>query len=67
MIRIYRKRNLMVILPWLVIGLNIVAMLWNAQSQNWSIEAVLQAFSRLSSVLLFVEIIVITSQVDSEY
>jgi glucose dehydrogenase len=66
-IRFYRRRNSAVILPWLVIGFNIVWMLWEVQSQNWAIEAILQAFSRLIVALLFAEIIVITQQVNSEH
>ncbi|MBD2345443.1 hypothetical protein [Anabaena subtropica] len=66
-IRFYRRRNSEVILPWLVIGFNIVWMLWEVQSQNWVMEAILQAFSRLIVVLLFAEIIVITWQVNSEH
>lgn len=66
-IRFYRRRNSAVILPWLVIGVNIVVMLWEVQSQNWAMEAILQAFSRLIVVLLFAEIIVITWQVNSEH
>ncbi|MBE8989419.1 hypothetical protein [Nostoc sp. LEGE 12450] len=66
-IRFYRRRNSSVILPWLVIGVNIVWMLWEVQSQNWAMEAILQAFSRLIVVLLFAEIIVITWQVNSEH
>ncbi|MBE9001572.1 hypothetical protein IQ274_26005 [Nostoc sp. LEGE 12447] len=66
-IRFYRRRNSSVILPWLVIGVNIVWMLWEVQSQNWVMEAILQAFSRLIVVLLFAEIIVITWQVNSEH
>ncbi|NEU78061.1 hypothetical protein [Nostoc sp. UIC 10630] len=46
-IRFYRRRNSAVILPWLVIGVNIIWMLWEVQSQNWAMEAILQAFSRL--------------------
>lgn len=65
-IRIYRRQNSVVILPWLVIGLNIVSMIWEAQSQNWTMEAILRAFSRLIVVLLFAEIIVITWQANSE-
>jgi hypothetical protein len=42
-------------------------MLWEVQSQNWAIEAILQAFSRLIVALLFAEIIVITQQVNSEH
>jgi hypothetical protein len=65
-IRFYRRRNSAVILPWLVIGFNIVSMIWEVQSQNWTMEAILQAFSRLIVVLLFAEIIVITWQVNAE-
>ena len=66
-IRFYRRRNSLVILPWLVIGVNIVGMIWEVQSQNWTMEAILGAFSRLIGVLLFAEIIVITWQVNSEH
>ena len=66
-IRFYRRRNSVVILPWLVIGFNIVWMIWDVQSQNWTMEAILQAFSRLIVVLLFAEIIVVTWQVNSEH
>jgi hypothetical protein len=66
-IRFYRSRNSVVILPWLVIGFNIVWTIWEVQSQNWTMEAILQAFSRLIVVLLFAEIIVITWQVNSEH
>lgn len=66
-IRLYRRRNSAVILPWLVIGFNIVWMIWEVQSQNWMMEAILQSFSRLIVVLLFAEIIVITWQVNSEH
>jgi hypothetical protein len=66
-IRFYRRQNSVVILPWLVIGLNIVWMIWEVQSQNWTIEAILRAFSRLLVVLLFAEIIAITWQVSSEH
>ncbi len=65
-IRFYRRQNSAVILPWLVIGVNIIWMIWEGQSQNWAMEAILQAFSRLIIVLLFAEIIVITWQVNSE-
>ncbi|NJR52925.1 MAG: hypothetical protein HC780_28550 [Leptolyngbyaceae cyanobacterium CSU_1_3] len=65
--RIYRRRNSVVILPWLVIGVNIVWMIWDVQSQNWTMEAILGAFSRLLVVLLFAELIVITWQVNSEH
>lgn len=57
-IRIYRRKNSVVVLPWLMIGLNIVWMIWEAQSQNWTMEGILRAFSRLLVVLLFAEIIV---------
>ncbi len=66
-IRFYRRRNSVVILPWLVIGVNIVVMIWDVQSQNWTMEAILQAFSRLFVVLVLAEIIVITWQVNSEH
>jgi hypothetical protein len=66
-IRFYRRRNSVVILPWLVIGVNIVWMFWEAQSQNWTMEAILRAFSQLLVVLLFAEIIVVTWQVNSEH
>ncbi|MBD2249315.1 hypothetical protein H6G26_39530 [Nostoc sp. FACHB-888] len=64
-IRFYRRRNSAVILPWLVIGFNIVWMIWEVQSQNWTMEAILGGFSRLILVLGFAEIIVITWQVNS--
>jgi hypothetical protein len=63
----YRRRNSVVIIPWLVIGIKIVWMIWDAQSQNWTMEAILRAFSELLVVLLFAEIIVITWQVNSEH
>jgi hypothetical protein len=66
-IRFYCRRNSAVILPWLVIGFNLVWMIWEVQGQNWAMEAILQAFSRLIVVLLFAEIIVITQQVNSEH
>ena len=66
-IRIYRRRNSVVILPWLVIGLNIVWMIWEAQSQNWTMEAILRAFSRLLVILMFAEIIVVRWLVKSEH
>ncbi|MBD2261298.1 hypothetical protein [Pseudanabaena sp. FACHB-2040] len=66
-IRLYHGRNSAVILPWLGLGVNVVLMIWNSQSQNWTMEAILQAFSRLIVVLLFAEIIVITWQVNSEH
>jgi hypothetical protein len=62
-IRFYRRRNSAVIVPWLVIGFYLVWMIWEVQSQNWTTEAILQAFSRLIVILLFAEIIVITWQV----
>jgi hypothetical protein len=65
-IRFYRRRNSAIILPWLVIGVNIVVTIWEAQSQNWTMEAILRAFSRLLVVLMFVEIIVMTWQVNFE-
>ena len=66
-IRFYRRRNSAVILPWLGIGVNIVWMIWDVQSQNWTMEAILRAFSRLLVVLVFAEIIVMTWQVNSEH
>jgi hypothetical protein len=66
-LRFYRRRNSAVILPWLVIGVNIIVTIWELQSQNWTMEAILQAFSRLLVVLIFAEIIVITWQVNSEH
>ncbi|KAM3099119.1 hypothetical protein ACKFKF_15925 [Phormidesmis sp. 146-12] len=66
-LRIYRRRNSAVILPWLVIGVNIVVTIWEVQSQNWTMEAILRSFSRLLVVLVFAEIIVITWQVNSEH
>ncbi|MBW4421523.1 MAG: hypothetical protein KME13_20240 [Myxacorys californica WJT36-NPBG1] len=66
-IRFYRRRNSAVILPWLVIGFIIIWMIWEVQSQNWTMEAVLQALSWLLVVLLQAELIVITGQVNSEH
>ncbi|MEH2091030.1 hypothetical protein [Nostoc sp.] len=66
-IRFYRSRNSAVILPWLVIGVNIVVTIWEVQSQNWKMEAILGALSRLIVVLPLAEIIVITWQVNSEH
>ncbi|WP_199306940.1 hypothetical protein [Pseudanabaena sp. FACHB-2040] len=66
-IRFYRRRNSAVILAWLGIGVNIVGMIWEVQSQNWTMEAISGAFSRLIFVLLFAKIIVITWQVNSEH
>ncbi|GAB4382459.1 MAG: hypothetical protein Kow00121_42780 [Elainellaceae cyanobacterium] len=51
----------------MVIGVNIIVTIWEVQSQNWTMEAILQAFSRLIVVLLFAEIIVMTWQVNSEH
>jgi hypothetical protein len=65
-IRFYRRRNLAVILPWLVIGVNIIWMIWELQSQNWTMEAILQALSWLLVVLINTELIVITWRVNSE-
>jgi hypothetical protein len=66
-IRFYRRRNSAVILPWLALGFTTIWTIWELQSQNWAMEAILQAFSRLIVVLLFAEIIVITWQVNSEH
>ncbi|MDR9900388.1 hypothetical protein G7B40_038450 [Aetokthonos hydrillicola Thurmond2011] len=65
-IRFYRRRNSMVIVPWLVVGFIIVWMIWQVQSQNWTMEAILQAFSWLLVVLLQAELIVIAWQVNRE-
>lgn len=65
-IRFYRRRNSSVILSSLVIGLTIIWMIWQTQSQNWTAEAILQALPWLISVLLFAENIVIIRQVNSE-
>jgi hypothetical protein len=65
-LRSYRRRNSLVIVPWLVIGVNIIVAIWELQSQNWTMEAILQAFSRLLVVLIFVEMIVITWRVNPE-
>jgi hypothetical protein len=64
---IYRRQNSAVILPWLVIGVNIVVSIWEVQSQNWTMAAILGAFSRLLVVLIFAEVIVITWHVNSEH
>ncbi|WP_413167392.1 hypothetical protein ACL6C3_11985 [Capilliphycus salinus ALCB114379] len=67
-IRFYRRRNNpSVILSSLVIGVNIIVTIWELQSQNWAMEAILQGFSRLVVVLLFAENIVIIRQVNSEH
>jgi hypothetical protein len=42
-------------------------MIWAVQSQNWAMEAILQAFSRLLVVFIFAEIIVIAWQVNPEH
>jgi hypothetical protein len=57
-IRFYRSRSSLVIVPWLVIGFTIVWMIWEVQSQNWMMEAILQALSWLLVVLLQAELIV---------
>jgi len=57
----------MIIIPWLVIGIIIVWMIWQVQSQNWTMEAILQAFSWLLVVLLQAELIVIAGQVNSAH
>lgn len=57
----------MVIVPWLVLGFTIVWMIWEVQSQNWTMEAILQALSWLLVVLLQAELIGITRQVNSEH
>lgn len=66
-IRFYRRRNLSVILSSLVIGFIIIWMIWQVQSQNWTMEAILQALPWLIGVLLFAENIVIIRQVNSEH
>ena len=66
-IRFYRRRNSSVILSSLVIGFTIIWMIWQVQSQNWAMEAILGAFSQLIVVLLFAENIVIIRQVNSEH
>ncbi|MBE9080286.1 hypothetical protein IQ241_23860 [Romeria aff. gracilis LEGE 07310] len=65
-IRFYRSRNSSVILSSLVIGFTIIVTIWELQNQNWTMEAILQAFSRLIGVLLLAENIVIIRQVNSE-
>ncbi|NJL56254.1 MAG: hypothetical protein HC836_00180 [Richelia sp. RM2_1_2] len=65
-IRFYRERNSAVIVPWLVIGFIITSMIWEVQSQNWTMEAILGAFSWLLVVLINTELIVITWRVNSE-
>ena len=66
-IRFYRRRNSSVILSSLVIGFTIVWMIWEVQSQNWTMEAILRAFSRLWGILLLAENIVIIRQVNYEH
>jgi hypothetical protein len=44
-----------------------IVTVWELQSQNWTMEAILQAFSRLLVILIFAEIIVITWQVNPEH
>ncbi|HEY9799468.1 MAG TPA: hypothetical protein V6D25_03860 [Leptolyngbyaceae cyanobacterium] len=41
--------------------------IWELQSQNWTMEAILGEFSRLLVVLIFAEIIVITWRVNPEH
>ncbi len=65
-IRFYRRRNSLVIVPWLVIGFIIIWTIWELQSQNWTMAAILQALSWILIVLLQAELIVITWQVNSE-
>lgn len=43
-----------------------IVTVWELQSQNWTMEAILQAFSRLLAVLILAEIIVITWRVNPE-
>ena len=66
-LRVYRSRNSIVILPWLVIAVNIAVSIWEAQSQNWTMESILGAFSRLLVVLIFAEVIVITWRVNPNH
>ena len=66
-IRFYRRKNSVVILPWFVIGITIVWIIWQVQSQNWEMEAILQVFPWLLVVLLQAERIVIAWQVKSEH
>ncbi len=66
-IRFYRRRNSSVILSSLVIGFTIIWMIWQVQSQNWTMEAILQALPWLIGVLLFAENIVMIRQVNSEH
>ena len=66
-IRFYRRRNSSVILSSLVIGFTIIWMIWQVQSQNWTMEAILQVLPWLLGVLLFAENIVIIRQVNSEH
>src|SRR4028119_1687366 len=46
-IRFYRRRNSLVILPWLVIGVNIVGRIGGVQGRTWRMEAFLGGFWRL--------------------
>ncbi len=66
-VRFYRRRNSSVILSSLVIGFTIIWMIWQVQSQNWTMEAILQALPWLIGVLLFAENIVMIRQVNSEH
>ena len=63
-IRLYRRWNSAIIIPWLGIGVNIIVTIWELQSQNWTMEAISRAFSRLLVVLILAEIIVITWRVN---
>ncbi|MHC0067493.1 hypothetical protein ACWATR_32100 [Nostoc sp. UIC 10890] len=65
-IRFYRRRNSSIILSSLVIGFIIIWMIWQVQSQNWTMEAILQVLPWLIGILLYAENIVIIRQVNSE-
>lgn len=65
-IRFYRSRNSSIILSSLVIGFIIIWMIWQVQSQSWTMEAILQTLPWLIGVLLYAENIVIIRQVNSE-
>ncbi|MCU0566640.1 MAG: hypothetical protein MUF49_08595 [Oculatellaceae cyanobacterium Prado106] len=67
MLRRFRRRNSLVILPRLGIGFYLVWMIWEVQSQNWSTAGILRAFSLLTVILLFTEMIVITWRLNSEH
>ncbi|MGC1308286.1 MAG: hypothetical protein WA885_13745 [Phormidesmis sp.] len=66
-IRFYRRRNSSIILSSSVIGFTITWTIWEVQSENWTMEAISRAFSRLIVILLFAENIVIIRQVNSEH